>query len=193
MDVDLKTVYAGTPASESATLLSATSPAVAAAMAADQSVGAQVGQDVHQELGGDALGLGQVLGLDQDTGRHRGQLGHGTDGVLRFRRHPHEADSATTGGRLGPLIVAGFARHSGGAAGRLPDRVAGVAQCGPGLVHDAGDGPTERTGPSRGRLLLGLHATGARGVALQARLLQSARPLSLPSVDVGSGLVQAPQ
>lgn len=36
-------------------------------------------------------------------------------------------------------------------------------------------------------------ATGARGVHLWARLIQTARPLRLPSVDVGAGLVQAPR
>jgi subtilisin len=35
--------------------------------------------------------------------------------------------------------------------------------------------------------------TGARGAQLWTRLIQTARPLSIPSVDVGAGLVQAPQ
>ena len=35
-------------------------------------------------------------------------------------------------------------------------------------------------------------ATGARGAELWAKLTQTARPLSLPSADVGAGLVQAP-
>jgi len=36
-------------------------------------------------------------------------------------------------------------------------------------------------------------ATGARGPALWSALVQSVRGLPLPSVDVGAGLVQAPQ
>ena len=36
-------------------------------------------------------------------------------------------------------------------------------------------------------------ATGFTGAALWAHLTQTARPLNLPSVDVGAGLVQAPQ
>jgi subtilisin len=36
-------------------------------------------------------------------------------------------------------------------------------------------------------------ATGARGLALWTRLIQTARPLNIPSVDVGAGLAQAPQ
>ena len=36
-------------------------------------------------------------------------------------------------------------------------------------------------------------ATGESGMALWNRLLQTVRPLSLASFDVGSGLVQAPQ
>ncbi len=36
-------------------------------------------------------------------------------------------------------------------------------------------------------------ATGYRGAQLWARLTQTARPLNIPSVDVGAGLVQAPQ
>jgi len=35
-------------------------------------------------------------------------------------------------------------------------------------------------------------ATGARGAELWAKLTQTARPLNLPSADVGAGLVQAP-
>jgi len=35
-------------------------------------------------------------------------------------------------------------------------------------------------------------ATGAKGAQLWAKLTQTARPLSLPSADVGAGLVQAP-
>jgi subtilisin len=35
-------------------------------------------------------------------------------------------------------------------------------------------------------------ATGKRGVELWAVLIQQAQRLSLPSVDVGNGLVQAP-
>jgi subtilisin family serine protease len=36
-------------------------------------------------------------------------------------------------------------------------------------------------------------ATGLTGAALWNKILQTARPLNIPSVDVGSGLVQAPQ
>ena len=53
-------------------------------MAAHQTVGAQVGQDVDQELRGDALRLGQVVGFDQHTLIGGGQLDHGADGVLRL-------------------------------------------------------------------------------------------------------------
>lgn len=36
-------------------------------------------------------------------------------------------------------------------------------------------------------------ATGARGAALWTKVIQAARALSLPSIDVGAGLAQAPQ
>ena len=62
-------------------------------MAADQPVGAQVGEDVDEKLRRDALRLGQVVGLDQHAVIDRGELHHGPDGVLRLRRHPHEAAS----------------------------------------------------------------------------------------------------
>ena len=77
----------------SATLISAagraSSSAVAAPVAADQPVGAQLGQDVDQKLGRDALGFRQVVGLDQDVGVHGRELHHRPNGVLRLGRHPH--------------------------------------------------------------------------------------------------------
>jgi subtilisin family serine protease len=35
-------------------------------------------------------------------------------------------------------------------------------------------------------------ATGTRGQALWNKVIQTTRPLTLPSADVGAGLVQAP-
>ena len=63
--------------------------AVAAAVAANQAVGAQTGKDVDEKLRRDALGLGQVVGLDQNTFVDGDELHHGPDGILRLGRHPH--------------------------------------------------------------------------------------------------------
>ena len=64
-----------------------------------------------------------------------------------------------------------------------------VANGGHGLL----DGTSMATPHVAGAAALWAEATGDSGPALLSRLLQSAQPLMLPSVDVGSGLVQAPQ
>src|SRR5918994_609071 len=48
----------------------------------------QLQQDVLQELEGDVLGLGDLLALDRVLAG-RGELGGGTDGVVRLGRNPH--------------------------------------------------------------------------------------------------------
>jgi subtilisin len=95
------------------------------------------------------------------------------------------------------LQIAGFSARSSQLTG-----VGGIVNiAGPGVAvfssvpggHDVFSGTSMATPHVAGIAALWAQATGESGATLWNRLLRTARPLSLPSLDVGSGLAQAPQ
>jgi subtilisin family serine protease len=122
-------------------------------------------------------------------------------GNFGFVTPPANADAAMAVAALDEqLAVADFSARSSTVTG-----VGGkVNIAGPGVrvfssvpvafgKHGVLSGTSMATPHVSGIAALWCQATGATGAALWTRLEQSARPLGAPSVDVGFGLVQAPQ
>jgi subtilisin len=115
-----------------------------------------------------------------------------------FVEPPANADAAMAVAAVDSrLQIAGFSARSSQFTG-----VGGIVNiAGPGVAvfssvpggHDVFSGTSMATPHVAGIAALWAQATGESGPTLWNRLLQTTRPLSLPSLDVGSGLVQAPQ
>jgi subtilisin len=115
-----------------------------------------------------------------------------------FVEPPANADAAMAVSAVdNELRIASFSARSSQVTG-----VGGVVNiAGPGVAvfssvaggHRVLNGTSMATPHVAGIAALLAQATGESGVALWNRLIQTALPLSLPSTDVGAGLVQAPQ
>lgn len=122
-------------------------------------------------------------------------------GNFGFVTPPANADAAMAVAALdNQLHIAPFSARSSthtGAGGRVNIAGPGVAVYSsvPNTMgtHGFKSGTSMATPHVSGIAALWCQATGAKGAALWARLQQMARPLGIPAVDIGSGLVQAPQ
>lgn len=166
-----------------------------------QIVSMSLGANVDQKLQQYSVPIRRSLNAGTLVIAAAGNNADRANGYFGFVGPPANSDAAMAVAALdNRLGIANFSARSStmtGDGGKVDIAAPGVSVYSSYPVnkgtHTSLNGTSMATPHVAGIAALLAQATGARGAALLARLQQSTLPLRAPSVDVGTGLVQAPQ